>query len=158
MRRYLSVGLGLLVVAVLMGTLAALRPVEASPASRAVAQGGQNNSTCVGDGQKIAFPRVLLLGETTNITLTIKAVCAGQQLPLHIVLVLDASGSMSGDPNRQMKDAAKKLIDRLDLKNNPGTQVGVVQFNGGAQALCQLTNIASQAKSCVGRVPANGGT
>lgn len=155
MRRLLSVVLGLLVIGILGGSMIALAPVEAAPSPAPL---NQAESSCVADGQKVANPKVLLLGETTSITLTVKAICAGEQLPLHIVLVLDASGSMAGDPNRQMKDAAKKLIERLNMRDNPGTQVGVVEFNGAARALCQLTNTEGQAKGCVSRVGANGGT
>lgn len=115
-------------------------------------------SACVADATKVAFPRTVLLGETLSITLTFRARCPQTNTPLHIVLVLDASGSMAGDPSRQMKDAARTMIDRLDLNNNPGTRVGVVQFNAAATTLCELTNIAGQAKSCVGRVAAEGGT
>ncbi|RIL08344.1 hypothetical protein DCC79_14045 [bacterium] len=115
-------------------------------------------SACIADATKYAYPHTVLLGETLSITLTFRAVCPAGATPLHVVLVLDASGSMAGEPSRQMKDAAKMLIDRLDLQNNPSTQVGVVQFNAGATTLCELTNTSGQAKACVSRVAAEGGT
>ncbi len=158
MRRFLSLGLGLVAIAVMSTALALLSPGHAPSTARVSAQENPRESSCIADGQKHAFPKVLLLGETTTITLTARAVCAGEQIPLHIVLVLDASGSMAGDPTRQMKDAAKKLIEKLGMRDNPGTKVGVVEFNGTARALCQLTNNEGQAKGCVSRVGATGGT
>ena len=41
---------------------------------------------------------------------------------------------------QEMKEAAVQLIRDLDMRNNPNTQVGVVQFNSIAKTLSQLTN------------------
>jgi uncharacterized protein YegL len=101
---------------------------------------------------------MLLLGEEVTVTLTLRPVCPVDDSPLHIVLVLDGSSSMTGEPNREMKKAARQLIDRLNMQDNPATQVGVVQFNSAAKILCQLTNRSGQANGCIGRVGAAGGT
>ena len=159
MRRFRSLCVALAAVSVLGLSLAALSEarVAAAPAEAPAVQ-GRGESSCVAVNRKEASPKVILLGETVDITLTVTALCAGEQFPLHIVLVLDGSGSMAGEPNREMKKAARNLIQRLNMKDNPATQVGVVQFNSAAKILCQLTNRSGTANGCVGRVGAAGGT
>jgi len=115
-------------------------------------------SPCTVDARKVARPAALLLGETAAVTLAAKIDCSAARDALHVVLVLDASGSMVGDPNREMKAAAKGLVDRLNLRDDPMARVGVVEFSDAARTLCQLTNNAAQAKSCIDRIGADGGT
>ncbi|MFN8422107.1 MAG: vWA domain-containing protein [Anaerolineae bacterium] len=103
------------------------------------------------------FAPNFLVGDTFDVTATVKALCPAQSRPVHIVLVLDGSSTMAGEPNAALRKAAREFIDRLDLKDRPATQIGVVAFNGEATVLCQLTNRASQASLCVGRVGASGG-
>jgi len=113
-----------------------------------------------------AEPRSARPGEPVRVRLHLRFDCGPDPArpvitglnSLHFVLVLDASGSMAGDPNRVMKDAAKKLVDRFDLTHNPGVKVGVVEYASTARTLCSLTNKASQAKSCISVIGANGGT
>ncbi|MBK6768573.1 MAG: VWA domain-containing protein [Ardenticatenales bacterium] len=150
-----AVGLGLIALAGL--AMVHGDPAKASPAQAGLQQ-GTLKSSCVAIQKKTADPQMVLLGETVDVTLTVTALCAGESFPLHIVLVLDSSGSMAGEPNQQLRKAGRELIDRLDMKDNPGTQVGVVSFASSAKVLCQLTNRESQASSCVGRVGAAGGT
>ncbi|MEO8082629.1 MAG: VWA domain-containing protein [Ardenticatenales bacterium] len=159
MRRFRSMGvaIGLVLVAALGLAMAHGAPTKASPAAEALQQGNLKSS-CVAIQKKWADPQMMLLGETVDVTLTVTALCAGESFPLHIVLVLDGSGSMAGDSEMQLKKACRELIDRLNMKDNPATEVGVVQFNSAAKVLCQLTNRASQASGCVGRVGAAGGT
>ncbi len=159
MRRYRSMGVavGIVILAALGLALTQGAPAKASPAEAALQQGNLKSS-CIALQKKIADPQMVLLGETVDVTLTVTALCAGESFPLHIVLVLDGSGSMQGDPNQQMKKACRELIDRLNLKDNPATKVGVVMFNNAAKVLCQLTNLPNQANGCVGRVGAAGGT
>jgi len=106
---------------------------------------------------KTASPGVVLLGETVTVTLTVLATCRSNQ-PLHVVLVLDGSGSMAGEPSQTMKAAATRLIELLDLAYQPDRRIGVVQFNSAATRLCELTNDPQRAKGCVRHVAANGGS
>jgi hypothetical protein len=53
-----------------------------------------SDDACVVSPLKSAVPTFILLGETTEITLHADFVCRGAGLPLHVVLVLDASSSM----------------------------------------------------------------
>ncbi len=157
MRRFFLVALALLVVLVTGALLATQMPVEASPASAPVLQRGED-SPCVPEENKYIEPKVVLLGETTKVTLQATVLCAGETYPLHIVLVLDASGSMAGNPTKEMKEAAVQLVRDLDMRNNPQTEVGVVQFSSIAKTLSQLTNNEGRAVGAIRKVGASGGT
>jgi Mg-chelatase subunit ChlD len=157
MRRFLSLGLVALVIVLAGIALVALTPAEAAPQQASPAQSGEV-SPCQPVYNKIADPNVVLYGEEVDITLTVKALCAGERFPLHIVLVLDGSGSMQGQPTQQMKQAAARMIRGLDMGSYPSTKVGVVEFNSQARRLCSLTNNENQAVGAVNRVGANGGT
>jgi Mg-chelatase subunit ChlD len=76
----------------------------------------------------------------------------------HIVFVMDASGSMAGQPTAEMKKGAKDMIRLLEMLDHPSTKVGIVQFNTVARTLCQLTNDPGRAGSCVNKIGASGGT
>ena len=52
-------------------------------------------SPCIAEGRKSLDPGVLLLGEQTTVTTHAKASCEGVGLPLHAMLVMDGSNSMS---------------------------------------------------------------
>lgn len=56
---------------------------------------------------------------------------AAVRLPLNFALVLDRSGSMSGDKLRNMKQAVQNIIDQLD----PSDIISVVTFESGTQVL-----------------------
>jgi Mg-chelatase subunit ChlD len=153
MRRFLSIGLA---VAVMFGLGLALTPLLAVHAS--VPQQRGEESTCIPEQNKVAYPNVLLLGEETTVTLTVKAICAAEAFPLHIVLVLDSSGSMAGEKNAQLKKAVKTMIKGLDLPGHPQIEMGIVKFASVANTLCQLTNDGGRLGSCANKVDANGGT
>jgi len=122
------------------------------------AQQGAVASPCLGQGHATSSPSTLLLGETVVVTLTATTLCASDEAAFHVVLVLDASGSMEGAPIIELRKAGRQLIQALDMRNNPATRVGVVSFAGSANILCQLTNDASRASGCVGQVGASGGS
>jgi uncharacterized protein YegL len=113
---------------------------------------------CVAEYTKAAGPDLVLLGETVDITLTVKATCFARGISLHVVLVLDGSNSMAGQPSRAMKSAAERLVRRLDMETYPSTQVGIVEFDSVAGTRCRLTNDTDRALGCVDRVQASGGT
>ena len=129
--------------------------VMAAPSNQGA---GPGDSPCTVTVSKRAVPSSVLLGETVDVTLTVTALCTGEQFPLHIVLVLDASGSMSGVPEREMKKAAKELIRTLNLKDNPATQVGVVAFSNTADIRCPLTNQSGRLTECINWIISGGGT
>jgi Mg-chelatase subunit ChlD len=158
MRRFLSIGLAVSVLFGLGLALAPLLPASASREASIPQQRAGEESTCLAERNKVAAPNVLLLGEITNVTLTVKAVCAAEAFPLHIVLVLDASGSMAGQKNADLKKAIKNMIRDLRLEDFPQIQMGIVKFNTAATTLCQLTNDSGRLSACANKVDANGGT
>lgn len=83
----------------------------------------------------------------------------GQASHIAVVLILDRSGSMGGEPLQAAKDAAKLFIDFLEV----GDQVGVVSFATTAQMDFSLTTITSDstrtaAKNAVDALTASGET
>jgi Mg-chelatase subunit ChlD len=152
MRRIASFSLAAIAVAGLAGVL-----VLGSRGLVANAQ-GRGESPCIPTYKKVAEPSVILLGETVDITLHAAAVCAAETFPLHIVMVLDGSGSMAGAPSQEMKQAARDMVRKLDMDNNVGTQVGVVEFNSTAFTRCQLSNQEARVTGCIMGIGAAGGT
>lgn len=87
------------------------------------------------------------------------AVCA-QPLPsgcgpVHLVLILDSSGSMKkSDPGGLRKEAASLLVDRAPH----GTRFSVVDFDSSANVVVSMADDPALAKRAAARVDANGGT
>jgi len=119
-------------------------------------QGGA--SPCVVTHTMTADPAVLLLGEELTVTLGVRATCPNLESPLHVVLVLDGSGSMAGEKTQQMKAAAGRFVRDLELPGHAGRRIGIVEYNSQARRLCYLTSNENQALGCINRVGANGGT
>ncbi len=83
-------------------------PAKASPAQAGLQQ-GTLKSSCVAIQKKTADPQMVLLGETVDVTLTVTALCAGESFPLHIVLVLDSSGSARDRPRDARSGAGSRV-------------------------------------------------
>jgi len=154
MRHFRAAVIAVLSIVALFGAMLTSSPARIAGAAPAA----QRESACEANPNKEAFPNVLLLGETTTITLTFNAVCAGETTPLHLVFVLDESGSMQGEPINQLKSAVKTIIRGLNLADNPTTLVGIVAFQSVARTLCKLTNDEGRLLSCAGKLNASGGT
>lgn len=131
---------------------AAPRDAGAAPLQQATPTREPNCGIVAGKG---VSPQVLLLGETAAITLSVQATCAS--LPLHVALVLDASAAMAGEPNRAMKEAFGRLMDKLFAGSPNGkAKVAVVAYDTTARTLCQLGDDAAGVKNCINRIGAAG--
>lgn len=77
-------------------------------------------------------------------------------IPLNLCLILDHSGSMSGQPLDTVKQAAGELIDRL----NPGDRISVIAFDHRAKVLVPNQDITDpdRIKKQIDRLRTSGGT
>jgi Ca-activated chloride channel homolog len=81
---------------------------------------------------------------------------AGQRVPLNIALVLDRSGSMSGEKLAYCKKAAQFVVDNLDASD----RVSVVIYESGVRVLLPATQVTNkeQIKRMIEGVQVAGGT
>ena len=116
------------------------------------------------------------IGDETSRSAKVKITVSGNPYTLttqkerEIVLVLDASGSMTNgisgsNKNRieTLKDAAVNFIDNLLTEENAGkVKIGVVWYaeksNTLASDACQLSDDAQTLKNCISNKKASGGT
>lgn len=79
-----------------------------------------------------------------------------RRTPVNVALVLDKSGSMSGEKLRRAKEAAMMAIDRL----SPNDIVSVVAYDNTVEVLVPATKVSDKdaIKRDIGRIQAGGGT
>ena len=153
-RKLLSVLIAFLAIIVLSVPGLAGRPVvQASPVEQSSA-----SPPCRTYGKVSTQPNTMLFGEVFTTTIRVDAACPEHEDALHVVLVLDGSGSMAGGPSSNMKKAATSLVWKILQDAESKNRVGVVGFNFEARIYCQLTEDLGRARSCIGRIPATGGT
>lgn len=127
-------------------------------------------------GKVTATKTAKRIGDETSRSAKVKITVSGNPYTLttqkerEIVLVLDASGSMTdgisgSNKNRieTLKDAAVNFIDNLLTEENAGKiKIGVVWYaeksNTLASNACQLSDDAQTLKNCVSNKKASGGT
>lgn len=84
---------------------------------------------------------------------------AAVQMPLNFSLVLDKSGSMSGEKIQRLKDAVKHVIDLL----GPQDYISIITFSNSTDALVKSQQVRSASdkealKRAVDKLGAGGGT
>ncbi len=79
-----------------------------------------------------------------------------ENIPLNLCLILDRSGSMGGRPLETVKQAAGKLVEKL----NPGDRLSVVAFDHRAKVLVpnQTIDDPNSIKRQISQLRADGGT
>ena len=84
------------------------------------------------------------------------AMMAQVRMPLNFAIVLDHSGSMRGAKLKNVKEAVKMVIDRLE----PSDYISVVIFDDTAQVIIpsMLANDPIGMKAAIDRIPDAGGT
>lgn len=131
----------------------------ASPASEpptATPQPDYSKTTCVVTTTTRAQPGAFLSGETVAITRSAKAICALIPYPVHIVLVLDASASMAGEPNEALRNAMVSFVEGIAAYDQDDMRLGVVSFAQSGRQLCALTDQFDRVLACIRRVRAQG--
>ena len=103
---------------------------------------------------------------TLKITLSLSAAPDITSNPTDIVLILDRSGSMAGDPLANMKAGAKTFIDIIEEATDgvtngqigSGSRIGIVSFATTATADTQLITSVDTLKEAVNNLAAEGAT
>lgn len=126
---------------------------------------------CIIAANHSAAPDQLDLGEIVTVTLHLTAECPPPPPPpMHIVLVIDPSAAMAGPLMRDLRDVATKLVDKLNLIDNPNIKLAVVEVQSKAsrlpstedeehaRTLVHLTNTELRVKNAIKRVQAQGQT
>jgi len=153
--RTIAVALAALALAALL--LSTLVPVAGAAPT---AQQG-NQSACKGVDaagrslqSRVISPTTILLCETARVSVTVGAAC--DAVPLHIVINVDRSGSMIGQPMEDVKNAARSLVRALDMRANPKVRVGLVSHGDPAQINSFLTDREGQILGQIGNLAAGG--
>ncbi|MDD7537621.1 MAG: VWA domain-containing protein [Oscillospiraceae bacterium] len=105
-------------------------------------------------------------GGTFDVRLSLTAEPDITSNPADIVLILDRSGSMTGDPLASLKSGANKFIDIIDASTDGtqdgqiggGSRIAVVSFSGTAVKDTQLITSVADLKSAVNALSAGGYT
>jgi hypothetical protein len=151
----IGLALGLVFIQTLVVQVASLDLALARPQSQARAN--PRDSACDLYLNQRAQPDALLVGETTRLSIRVRAVCAAEQPNRHIVLILDGSGSMAGAASPMMKNLARELVLRLDPAGNPGTRIAVIELTAGGTLLrCPLTESGGRTLACIDQIGALG--
>jgi Mg-chelatase subunit ChlD len=152
MRRIATLAIALLLAATALYALVRVAPPPVTAAQ------GVEDSPCVPYFSKSVSPTTVNIGESVTITLHARAVCPTEVVTRHIVLVLDASGSMTGRPRNELVAAATQFVRDLDLPHEANVRVGIVSFSDRATVLTALTNSEPLVIGAINRVQANGET
>lgn len=126
------------------------------------AMAGAQGGTVTGD--KTVDPADITCGGATLVTLTLSGQTGIAGDPEDIMLVLDRSGSMDGQPLTDLKTAANGFVDIIDEASDGvlngvianGSQIGVVSFAGSASVDQALTTNANAVKSAINALVASG--
>lgn len=110
------------------------------------AQSGNSGGTCVDAdpdthalySTRVITPSTIQLCQTATVSVTVRTNCGA--VPIHVVMDIDRSGSMVGQPMNDVKKAAKELIRVLDLQSNKETKAGLVSHGDPPTRDSQLTN------------------
>ncbi|MFN8472983.1 MAG: VWA domain-containing protein [Anaerolineae bacterium] len=111
----------------------------------------------VGD-DKTASPSVVQPGGDVAVTLSLAGLgstCGDSHPPADVMLVIDRSGSMSGQKITDAEAAAKGFIDRMDLSTG---QVGLASFSDTASLDQVLTQAAGPVRAAIDALVADGAT
>lgn len=111
---------------------------------------------CRVDRDKTASPSVVEPNGEVTVMLSLTGLdgaCLPQRTSADVVLVVDRSGSMEGQPIADAKTAAKAFIDRMDLSAD---QVAVVSFADTAILNQPLTTSAGAARAAIDGLTAGG--
>ena len=113
--------------------------------------------TCLVQGDKVAAPARLVLGNTVGVTLTLAASCPARArlLGADVVLVIDRSLSMATGGLVAAQDAARAFVELLDVRYH---RVALVSFSDEATVNVPLTTNVPVVLDGLRALDADGGT
>lgn len=74
------------------------------------------------------------------------------------VLVLDCSGSMSGNKIEELKDGAEAFCDQVLGSNRSNNKIAIVTFDSYVSLACDFTDDLTMLKDTISNISAGGGT
>lgn len=106
---------------------------------------------------KTAAPPLIWLGETVDVSLTVRGGCGSTEVaePLDILLIIDESGSMNGEKIRIARQAAQDFVAEVDLSIS---QVGLVGFDTTSRLHQALSQDEARIYRAITGLRARGGT
>jgi uncharacterized protein YegL len=117
-------------------------------------------------GNKTLSATDIACNGSTDVTLTLEGETGIAGNPVDIMLVLDRSGSMSGQPLADLKTGANAFVDIIDEATDGaldgvianGSRIGMVSFASNATLNRPLTTDANAVKSGINSLNASGAT
>ncbi len=91
-----------------------------------------------------ADPLNPLLGSELTISTRLRTTCAPDTRPMHLVLLIDSSESMVGEPLRALQDGLERSLRGIDLHPTDRPQIAVVSFGDTAEVKRALTTSIDQ--------------
>lgn len=92
------------------------------------------------------------------VTITVPAGARQVRPPLSLAVVIDRSGSMSGEPMQNAKAAAARLVSQLDA----GDAFSIITYSSGDEAVTPMLRATaankSRAMAAIARIEDDGGT
>ena len=151
-------------VVLVAGLVVMLVPLsEAAPAG-SVPRQGRDDSACVDEvlvnrtpvplSMRQVIPDQIRICESSLVSVTVRASC--DAAPLHVMVNIDRSGSMVGQPMQDAKDAAEALVQALDMREYPDTQVGLISHGDPPTRDSPLTNNEGTILTRINRMNAGG--
>lgn len=101
-------------------------------------------------------PQVARIGERVDVTLSLKASCPIERLPLHLVVVVDASADIDTADGRGALRSLQRSLAAYRPAERTALRVGVVSANAQAIATCPLRAGTADARRCIGRIRPRG--
>ena len=101
-------------------------------------------TTCRMNAHQSTNPPVILAGETSKISLTIKGVCPKFQMTSRIVFVVDPDEAISRDELREIQTTIRGLVEHLESSSDAPAMLGLVSVGEKASVLSALTTNSDQ--------------
>ena len=116
-----------------------------------------NSSPPYLDVDKNLQPLEVCSSDTGHVLITVRGMGdpAQSREKLDVMIIIDRSGSMQGEPLLDAKDAATTFIDSLDVAYD---KVGLVSYSNSATLDTQLTTDFQSVKNAIDNLTANGYT